>query len=270
MRQTTLGATTMAFDVAGESGSPVLLIMGYCVPGHAWRLQAPTLSKYHRVAWFDNRGVGGSRSPKGPWSMADLAGDASSLLDHLGWDKAHVVGVSMGGMIAQHLALADPSRLLSLTLIATHAGGLRALRPSLRGAWRLLGTAVGSTGQRLRSLERLLFPEEFLATCDRAWLREVMVNDFGEPVPVASRRDQLAAIRGHRTAHRLAELRDLPTLLVRPGRDLLIRPKQSDRLAKLLPTAQVLRFDASGHGIIRQCAEPLNRALLEHFAAADA
>ena len=63
MLQAELGATTLAYDVAGDEGSPVLLIMGYCVPGSAWRLQVPELTRHHRVAWFDNRGVGGSGAP---------------------------------------------------------------------------------------------------------------------------------------------------------------------------------------------------------------
>jgi len=269
MQQAEFGRIRLSYDVAGDGGSPVLLIMGYCVPGSAWRLQVPTLSTHHQVAWFDNRDVGGSRAPAGPWSMADLAGDARALLDHLGWSRAHVVGVSMGGMVAQHLALANPDRLVSLSLVATHAGGVRAMLPSARGALRFAGTAVGSTRRRMRNLERLLFPDDFLATCDRRWLREVMINDFGEPVPAGTRRDQLAAIRGHETASRLAELGGLPTLLVRSGRDLLIRPREVDRLARLLPHAKVMRFDAAGHGVIRQCADALNTAMLAHFAASD-
>ena len=268
MQRATIGSSHLAFDVAGESGDPVLLIMGFCVPGRAWRLQVPTLARHHRVAWFDNRGVGGSGSPEGPWSMSDLANDARALLDHLGWDRAHLVGVSMGGMIAQHLALAAPDRLSSLSLIATHAGGLRALLPTAHGARRFLATSIGSPDRRLEELQRLLFPPDFLATCDRQWLRQVMINDFGEPVPRASRRRQFQAIRGHRTDRRLGELAHIPTLLVRPGLDQLVRPRQTDRLARLMPHARVVRFDEAGHGVIRQCADALSQALLARFASA--
>lgn len=270
MQLAPLPALQLAYDVAGAAGSPVLLIMGFCVPGRAWRLQTPALASQHRVAWFDNRGVGGSGSPEGPWSMTDMAADALALLDHLGWQRAHVVGVSMGGMIAQHLALRAPERLHSLSLIATHAGGLRALLPTAAGARRFLATSVGTPKQRLDQLQKLLFPADFLATCERDWLRQVMLNDFGQPVPMASRRRQFAAIRGHRSDDQLHQLKAMPTLLVRPGQDQLIQPQQSDRLARLLPHARVLRFDQAGHGVIRQCADALNRELLGWFAQAEA
>ncbi|MCA9537524.1 MAG: alpha/beta fold hydrolase, partial [Myxococcales bacterium] len=133
----------LAYEVAGAAGSPVLLIMGFSVPGRAWSGQVPALAERHRVAWFDNRGVGNTQARPGWYSMRLLADDARRLLDHLDWPTAHIVGVSMGGMIAQELAVTVPDRVRSLTLIATHAGGVRARTPTWRGLMRFAGVTLG-------------------------------------------------------------------------------------------------------------------------------
>ncbi len=262
----------IGYHAAGTSGTPVLLIMGYCVPGRAWRFQWPALSAHHRVAVFDNRGLGASGAPAGTWTMADFAADTLALMDHLSWERAHIVGVSMGGMIAQHIALHAPDRVRSLSLIATQAGGLRAMVPAVEGLKRFALANAGRPDDRGKHVARLLFPEPFIEQIGRPWLEKVLMDDFGEPIPKRTRRLQLGAIARHRAGpllKRSRRVRDIPTLIVRPGVDLLIRPKESDRLAALLPHARVVRFDDAGHGVIRQQATALNEALLSQFAAAD-
>ena len=263
------GGHHLAYHRDGDTGTPVLLIMGYCVPGRAWRFQWPALAAAHQVALFDNRGTGGSGAPAGRWQMADLANDAIALMDHLGWERAHVVGVSMGGMIAQHIGLRARDRVRSISLVATQAGGIRAMLPGAAGLKRFAMANLGTRSERGRHLASLLFPDAFIDEVGRPWLQRVLMDDFGDPIPARSRRQQLAAIAGHRTAERLHELAGLPCLIVRPGADLLIHPSQSDRLARLLPHADVLRLDDAGHGVIRQEAAALNAALLRHFAQSD-
>jgi 3-oxoadipate enol-lactonase len=259
---------TLAYGRRGERGSPVLLLIGYAAPGRAWVHQVAPLARQHRVAWLDNRGSGATEAAPGRYSAALLADDAAALLDHLGWERTHVVGVSMGGMVAQELALRRRSRLRSLTLIASHAGGLLARLPPGPG-W-LLRTIVGSRAARLRALERLLFPAEFSARCDRAWMAAMLKADYGAPPPPGGRRAQLAVLAGHDTRGRLRQLVGLPTLVVRAGRDLLVRPQESGALARRIPGARLLELPDAGHGVIRQCYPRLNAALLDHVAAADA
>ncbi len=265
-----LGAFKLHYDTVGRAGAPVLLIMGLTVPGRSWRGILPALQAEHRVAYFDHRGVGGSDAPRGPYSMAQMAGDVVGLMDHLGWAQAHVVGLSMGGMVAQHVALNARARVRSLALLATHAGGWQARLPQPRGIFHFIQTQLLRDRQaKLAALSSLLFPKAFLQTCDRNALRVGLEDDFGEPVPKSVLLSQYAAIQGHYTADKLGRLKDLPTLIVRPGQDLLVRPEESDRLARLIPNAQLVRFDACGHAVTRQDPQGVAKALLAHFAAAD-
>ncbi len=260
---------SLAFDTAGDRGTPVLLIMGYTVPGSAWVHQIPTLAEHHRVAWYDHRGCGDSKSEPGAYTMSLLAGDAQRLLDHLGWESAHVVGVSMGGMVSQELALRIPSRIRSLSLIATHAGGLRSRLPPVEGIRGFLQANLGSLAERKRGVERLLFPEAFLAQCDRQWLDWVIKHDFGRPIPPLLKLSQLAAVMRHDTRDRLQRLGSIPTMVVKPALDRLVSPEACEQLCWRIPGARLVIYPQAGHGVVRQCAVELNRDLLEHFATVD-
>jgi len=264
-----LGELSVWYETHG-GGTPVLMIMGLTVSGRAWRHQIPDLAAQHRVAVFDNRGCGESDAPRGAYSTQLMADDAVALADLLGWERFHVVGVSMGGMIAQQLALQNRERVLSLALIATHAGGsLLHWRPSARALY-LLGLAQLRSGPaRIRAMAELLFPSDFLANADRTWLDEVMEADYGRPPSADGRRGQLAAVRAHDTRDRLPELGGLPTLVVRPGSDILVPPSASDFLHATIPGAELLHLPHAGHGVIRQTPDALNAALLTHLAAAD-
>src|SRR5690606_25776297 len=140
-----------------------LLIMGFGVPGRFWKPQIKALAASHRVAWFDNPGAGNTRPRKGLLSIRAIGDQAAGLLDALGWSDAHVVGVSMGGMIAQALALGHRRRIRSLSLMATHAGGVRNLVPSTRGVSLFLRGFLGPRAGRLRALQELAFPPSYLA-----------------------------------------------------------------------------------------------------------
>ncbi len=254
------------YELSGE-GEGVLLIMGYRMPGAAWRFQVPTLSERYRVCTYDNRGVGPSEAPGKAWSMAELAEDAHRMLDTLGWARAHVVGVSMGGMIAQELAITRPERVRSLSLIATHPGGLGRV-PASGGLRRFVRASVGRNKDRGRATAELLFPRAFIESTDRSWFEEVLRADFAVRVSPRALRAQLAAVMRHDTRGRLDRI-SCPTLVVKPAQDLLIRPSMSDRLARGIPGARLEVFEEAGHGLVRQSAARLNPLLMEHFAAAE-
>lgn len=260
----------MWYEMQGEGGAPVVLVMGFGMSGRAWAPQVRALQRQHRVVIFDNRGIGESESSRVPYGFAQLADDAVALLDHLDIPSAHVVGVSMGGMVSQHIALRHPGRVRSLSLIATHPGGnpLRFL-PTLRGLRHFVKANTSEGSIRFSALRQLLYPPEFLARSrpEEDFDAESMER-FAVPADPYTRMQQLRSILRHDVTRQLPTLR-VPTLVVRPGRDILVRPAHSDRIAALIPGARVLRCDDAGHGVTSQCAEEVNRALLAHFADAD-
>ena len=242
-----------------------MLIMGYGMRGVVWRPQIDNLKTDHRVLTYDHPGLGQSDKAEAWPTIRHLSQHPLRILDELAWDDAHLVGVSMGGMIAQELVLRAPKRISSLTLIATHAGGLKTMLPSLKGL-RLFVRGNLQTGQgRIRTLQELLYTPEFLARVDGADLDRRMVDVLGEPAPRATLLGHLHAVMRHRTRSRLRSIA-VPTLVVRPGRDLLVDPSNSDLLHASIPDARLLRFDRSGHGLTFEEADALNQAFRDHVA----
>jgi pimeloyl-ACP methyl ester carboxylesterase len=257
------------YETAGSDGTPVLLVMGFGVPGRMWMNQIPTLAARHRVAWFDNAGSGRTeRLRRRPYSMRDLGRHAAAIIDALGWSAAHVVGVSMGGMIAQELALSHRARVRSLTLVVTHAGGLRNLLPPPASLLLFARGFLGPRRQRARALERLVFPDGYLRGVDVGPLRRALGDHVATAAPDRDRLLQLAAVVTHRAARRLKTL-TAPTLVIKAGQDRLIRPDECHRLHTLIPGSRLVEFEDAGHALLHQCADRLNRELLEHFARVD-
>ena len=257
-------APRLSYQVFGRQGPPVLFIMGFGMPGAVWGPQVDELQEEHRCCHYDHLGVG--ESDRGPFfrTIPAMADDAVRILDDLGWDQAHVVGVSMGGMIAQELVLRSSDRCQSLTLVATHGGAPVASLPTLQGMRLFLQGLFGGRNARLRSLPRLLYPPEFLDAIGDDAMRSHLDVRLGHPPALRTVLGQLYAVLRHSTESRLSQI-DTPTLLVRPAKDILIRPTQTDRLAQRIPNAQVLRFDDAGHGVTFQEAASLNAALRAHF-----
>lgn len=261
---------SLAYHRQGDHGHPVVLIMGFGMPGVVWGPIADTLAQHHRVVWFDNRGIGQSDKPPGPYTMAQMADDTAHLLDHLGWDKAHIVGVSMGGMIAQEFALRHPQRLPTLSLIATHPGGLSAVVPPLKGLKLFLRTNTAKDpNARMANLEQLLYTQNYLNTTDRAALRARLIAQFQTPASPKGRLSQLAAVLRHNTIPRLPRLAGLPTLIIKPSEDKIVHVRNSRRMHRLIPDATLREIADSGHGLVRQHPERVCELLREHFTAVD-
>tara|TARA_R110002096_G_scaffold433381_2_gene651982 strand:+ start:24120 stop:24923 length:804 start_codon:yes stop_codon:yes gene_type:complete len=258
----------LSFTQVGDTGPRVLLIMGYGMRGAVWKPQIDELCKHCQVLFFDNRGIGESEAIGESISMLDMANDALRILDEVAWSEdVHLVGVSMGGMVAQELALHAPDRLASLSLIATHAGGKTAILPAPKGLMRAVAMSFFPAHKRTDTLVKLLYPKSYVESCDKERLYERMELQTGVPAPKHTMRKQLAAIRAHDTRARLANMR-VPTLVVKPEQDILVRPSHSDDLHRRIPGSSLMRVADAGHGLIFQSAKELNERLLAHFAAA--
>lgn len=254
------------------SGTPVLLVMGFMARGRAWRSQIEALADRYQVVWFDHRGVGDSPGPAAK-SMSELARDAIALMDHLQWQRAHVIGISMGGMISQELAVTVPHRVISLSLIVTHFGGVHRIIPTRKGIPRFLKAQLArDPEQRLIALRSLLVPPAILEAAEREGkgdeIIEKLREDFSPKPPKETRLSHVRAILRHNTRARLATL-DCPTLVIQAKDDLLVNPKHSESLAAAIPEAKLVSFSQAGHGLVRQSNINLNSVLASHLESSD-
>lgn len=254
------------YEVAG-TGSPVLLIMGLGSNAYGWARTIPWLSESFQAIAFDNRGTGRSDVPDGAYSIAQMAADAAAVLDATGHTKAHVVGASLGGMIAQRLALSRPERLRSLALFCTTPGGARAVAASQevltalvqggddpstvyrRNAWFLYGEET-----RERHPERI---EEDLAFRSKI------------PTPPTGYLGQLQAAMAHDTGDELAAIA-APTLVVHGDADLLIPTANGKTLASRIPGAELVLLPGAGHMLQADAGDAVREALLGFLRRAEA
>ena len=250
----------------GTTGPNVLFIMGIAVSQAGWKPQVSPLSSHIHAITFDNRGVGQSAGKAGLWTTAQLAEDARAVVDAADWDGFHVVGVSMGGMVAQELALSMPGRVHSLSLIATHPGGLVSLLPPLQGLSLFPKIVFGRRKTRLRAFSALLYPPSERAAAVRRLTNGAPGLSWAPPAILAA---QIAAVCRHNTHRRLHQLEHIPTLILQPKRDVLVHPKGSTRLANAIPNATLVTFPDAGHGINVQSATAVNQHLLQHILAAE-
>jgi 3-oxoadipate enol-lactonase len=237
------GGTRIAWRAYGE-GEPVLMIMGLMGSGRAWFRLLPHIAERRRAVVVDNRGTGDSERPFGLWTMRDLAGDAIAAMDAAGLDSAHVIGASMGGMIAQHVGVDHPERVRSLVLACTHAGG----RSPGGTPWRMLA----STALRpMIGLERTFPLVAPLLYSERARAdRERMAGDLDmrvqDATPLQTWPGQIAAIVRHDVRDRVGRL-DLPVLVLHGEEDRLVPPEAGRRLAELIPGARFELIPGAGH-----------------------
>lgn len=257
------------YETAGDQGPRLLLIQGVGCIGAAWRPQIDGLAQGHRLAWFDNRGIGASAPLAAPLSIEQMAGDALGLLDHLGWESAHFVGHSMGGVIAQQAALMAPQRVRSLVLASTLSRGRDVMRLQGRSLWLMLRGQLGTAAMRRQAFCDLIFPRSWQEQVGRqrfiAGLPALYGRDLAQLPPIS--RQQLSALRVHDISGRLGELTQ-PTLVLKGGADLVIDPRQSDELAARIPGARLRLFAAAGHGLPIQYADEFNACVREHVASA--
>jgi 3-oxoadipate enol-lactonase len=244
-------------------GEPVLMIMGLAASSRMWFRLAPRIASRHRVILIDNRGTGESPPARSGLTMASLARDAVEALDEAGVQSAHVIGASMGGMIAQHLALDHRDRVRSLVLACTTPGGGRGAPP-----WRMLAASglrplIGSR-HTFSIVAPLLYSERTRRERpDR--LREDLELRVADGTPMRTMYAQMGAIAGHDTRARLTELTDLPALVLHGLDDALIPPERGRDLAKLIPGARLELLPDCGHIIGTDAEEQAATTILAHL-----
>jgi len=253
--------TKIYWDEQG-TGAPILLIMGLGYPSAMWHRTRPVLSASYRTIAFDNRGAGQSDVPPGPYSIALMASDAAAVLDAAGVHRAHVFGVSMGGMIAQEFALQYPGRVWSLILGCTAAGGPNAQRAE-PAAIEMLKARTWMT--REQATEAAI-PFIYDPTTPRRLIDEDIARRNPWPTSPAGYLAQLQAILAWESFSRLPQIK-APTLVIHGKADRLVPPGNGELIAARIPGAQLVLLDGASHLFPTDQPEAANRAILEFLAA---
>jgi 3-oxoadipate enol-lactonase len=234
------------------AGPPLLLIHGLGYARWGWEPVVEPLSRLFDVLLFDNRGIGGSDAPPGPYTTAELAGDALQVLDEAGVERAHVAGTSLGGMVAQELALLAPERVQKLVLVCTLPGGARSF-PMPKQTVRLMEARA-----TLREyVENSLDPDPRPELVERILEHRVATAQPFEPWAA-----QAAAGAGFDAYDRLTSL-TTPTLVIHGDGDVVVDPRNADLLGELIPDVRVKIYPGCGHLLMWQEPELFARDVEE-------
>jgi 3-oxoadipate enol-lactonase len=235
---------SLHWESVGE-GEPVLLIAGLALPGSSWWRTVPILARRFRVLTYDHPGVGRSASLRAPFTTAAMAADALRVLDAAGVSRAHVYGLSLGGLVAQQLASRHPDRVRSLVLGATHPGGTRAQPPERE----VISFLRRRPTLPAREAAWAFVPYNYGTRCRRYHLDRI-VEDIARRLEVpyarAAYRAQLFAGVTHDTSHVLRRLVS-PTLVVHGREDRVIPVANAELLANAIPEAELHLLAETGH-----------------------
>ena len=262
MAKVRVGDIDVYYEVHGD-GFPLLMIMGLSANIDWWdpRLIQETSKRYKTVI-FDNRGAGQTDKPKVAYTIGMFADDTAGLMDALKIKRAHILGISMGGMIAQEFALNHPEKVEKLVLCSTTCGASSSVQPSAQVVGLLMRPREGMTEEEVvKNWIELLFTEDFLK--GNAFLMSVVTQQLLKvPIQSDAYQRQIGAILNFDTYQRLQEIK-APTLVMHGKKDILVPPENAKIIADKIPGAKLAYFENSGHALFSEEPEKVNKALLE-------
>ena len=258
--------TRIAYSTWGRrDGSPIVLIQGLGVDGRGWALQRGAFGRAHRCIAPDNRGTGSSDAPPGPYDLSRMAADVVAVMDRAGIDRAHVVGASMGGVIAQIVGVLYPDRVRSLTLACT-ACHHHEWRRELLAEWANTVNARGMAG---------LFPDGM-----RWLIGSRLQRRFGVFVNVLAR--VLVQTKPHAFVAQVDAILDatdelrfelpkvaVPTLIITGSQDTLTPLGDAEELAELIPDSQLFVLRGVAHGLMAEAPNAFNDVVLRFIRDVD-
>jgi pimeloyl-ACP methyl ester carboxylesterase len=252
------------------TGPAIVLVQGAGVIGEAWRPQIDALKDRYTVVWIDNRGIGQSAITSGALTVEDMAADVLAVADAERLPQFHLAGHSMGGLIAQQVALSAPSRIRSLALLCTFCKGRQGATMSLPLLLTALRSRIGTRRMRRHAFVELVMPRNHLATVDRGAICESLGGLFGRDLadqpPIVMR--QVRAMAKFDVSAQLSKLSDIPTLVLSAEHDRIARPEYGRALAAAMPGATFVELKDAGHAVPIQCARNVNAILERHLADA--
>jgi pimeloyl-ACP methyl ester carboxylesterase len=252
----------MYYEMHGQ-GDSLVLIMGLRRNVEWWYRQIPTLSKHFEVLVFDNRGAGRTDKPKMDYSIRLFADDTDGLMEALGIRKANILGVSMGGYIAQELALNYPDRVKRLVLACTGPGGERAVLASPERLKKFTANEGLTPEEILRKDMDIYFSDEYLKRNHEKMEGFIKLSLRYYQPPDAFER-QFAACLGHDTVNRLSRI-GAPTLILTGDDDPLVPPENSKILNELIPGSKLVFSPGKRHCFFMEEADRFNQMVIDFF-----
>ena len=239
------------------AGEPLLLIMGLGWASYLWNRTRKFLAEKYRVITFDNRGVGRSDVPPGPYPIPTMASDAAAVLDDAGVKSAHVFGISMGGMIAQEFALNYPGRVKSLIIGCTAAGGPAALQPSPEVIQTLMRRGM-TPQEAIQAVDPFIYhPETGPELIEEE--RKLRLEWYPTSEDYLS---QLQGIMMWEAYSRIGQI-SAPTLVLHGDADLLVPTGNGKLIAERIPNAKLVTINKAGHVFPTDQPAATKRAVLE-------
>ncbi|MCH8921471.1 MAG: alpha/beta hydrolase, partial [Chloroflexi bacterium] len=268
MSMAKVGDINIEYYVEGE-GPPLLMITGYGGQASSWG--GPFLERlrpHFRIVRFSNRGTGLTDKPQTEYSIQMMADDAAGLLAELGIEKAHVLGISMGGMIAQELVLNQPQAVQGLTLGCTNCGPAHSVQPSQEVLALLEPVPGASPEEQVRKAWPAIVTPEFVDR-KREFLEEMLRIGLENPTPVDTFRRQFAAIQSFDTYERLPQIQS-PTLIIHGDRDVLVPVGNAEVLRKRIGGSQARIAAGAGHCFFWEKPEESAGAIVEFLSSVPA
>ena len=243
------------------SGAPLLLIMGLGWASHGWHRSRPLLSEKYRTIALDNRGVGRSEAPTGPYSIAQMAADAAAVLNAARVNTAHIFGVSMGGMIAQELALQYPLKVRSLILGCTAPGGPEAVRAE-ETVLQVLRTRAQDPDQFAKAIRPFIYDQatppgriEADTAVRRKWYASAEAYS-----------SQLQGVLAWEAYSRIGQI-SAPTLVIHGENDRLVPAENAKLIAGRIPGAKLVLIPGASHLFVTDQPNLAHAAILDFLGA---
>jgi len=268
MPQANVNGVRLYYKAQGH-GEALIMIPGMGAGHTTWFRQLPALKTHFKVVTFDPRSIGRSDRPEHPYGFRALADDVVGLMDYLGIRRAHVLGQSLGGVVAQEVAMDYPDRVIKLMLVSsTVAGGDASLtNPALIEQF---GHREGATEVDLSKVNTRKTMSVLIGLSFDKWAYRTAMQGlsrfFVKPEMFDGLSDQLRAIAGHSTVDRL-HLIKAPTLVITGAEDRIVSPRASEMLAAGIHNAKLVMIKGGSHGFNVEMASRLNREVVDFLTA---
>ncbi|MFW9962814.1 MAG: alpha/beta fold hydrolase [Candidatus Sifarchaeia archaeon] len=258
-----VGDIEIYYEIYGsQDAPPLVLIGGWASFRWIWFRQIPTLMKKYKCIVFDNRGAGKSSKPDYPYNMEMMAADTVGLLDALGVERAHILGISMGGLIGQQIALSYPEKVHSLILVSTHFGGPNhiPIPDDVVALLVALPTETISYEQAREMRYRATFSPQFIAE-NKELMEQIDEWVQQHPAPLYAQVHQSSATAEFDSESELKNI-TAPTLILQGANDFTILPKNAELLAERIPNSKLQFIEGAAHFVIIEKYEEFNQEVM--------